>query len=380
MLGIVAILLGVFIFLWYQRGISPFDDKSEVNLLILGLDEVEGTSRSDTIVIAKIRKSKVDAIFIPRDTRVKFPSGKIRKINSAYRVGKTKLTRELVSSFLDLPTQYYIIIDYRGFEKIIDILGGVTINVESDLDYEDKAQNLYIHIPKGEQQLSGKEALDYARYRGKLGDLGRIERQQKLIKALLDKGIQFRGWQKLKNLIKTSYKYIETNLSLIDMLGLARLFEGITSDQVRIEQVPGTPVMIEGINYLEPNIVKTRELVDELMKGLDILTHSDVRVSVLNGNGVSRLASRVGQYLKKKGFSIAHIGDAETYNYQKNYLLDLSGDEKKMSLLKNALKTSFKVVNREGFTEHLEQIEAVTGYTPENVDFVFVFGKGFDIE
>lgn len=378
-LGILVMLLGALIFLWYRGELSSFNEGSKVNLLILGLDEVEGTSRSDTILAARIQKSKLDAIFIPRDIRVKFPNGQITKINSSYQLGKVNLTREIVSGFLDLPLRYYIIIDYQGFENIIDILGGVTIRVEKDLDYEDKSQNLHIHIPKGVQHLSGKEALDYARFRGKLGDLGRIKRQQKLIRALLDKGIQFKGWEKLKNLIKTTYQYIETNLSLIDMYGLARLCEGITSDQVGIEQIPGTSVVIEEVSYLEPNIVRTRELVSELMKGRDILTYSDVKVSVLNGNGVYRMAHRVGEYLKQRGFNIVHIGDAETYNYQENFVLDLCGEEKKLAMLKQALDAEFQVVKREEFTDHLEKIRKITGYSPTSEDFVFVFGKGFDI-
>lgn len=379
MLVVVIVLGGVFIYLWFQGGLSPFSKKGEVNLLILGLDQVEGTSRSDTIVAAKIQSSNIDAIFVPRDTRVRFPDGKLDKINSSYPKGKVKLTKEVVSSLLDFPIQYYIIIDYQGFEKIIDILGGVTINVEKDLDYEDKSQNLYIHIPKGRQHLSGQEALNYVRYRGKLGDLGRIERQQKLIRALLNKGIQFQGWDKLKELVKTAYQYIETNLSLVDMYGLAKLLEGISADQVKIARVPGTPVYIGGVNYLEPDIVGTKELVDEMMKGMDILTNSDIQVSVLNGNGVYGMAHRVGEYLKGKGFTVNHIGDADTYNYQQNYLLDLCEDERKLAKLKEALQSDLRVVQPEGFSNHLDKIKRITGYTPGSEDFVFIFGKGFNI-
>ncbi len=379
MLAVVAVLVGAFIYLWFQGGLSPFSKRSEVNLLILGLDQVEGTSRSDTIIATKVRRSNIDAIFVPRDMRVKFPNGELDKINFSYHRGKVKLTKEVVSSFLDFPLQYYIIVDYQGFENIIDILGGVTIDVEKDLDYEDESQNLYIHIPKGRQHLSGEEALNYARYRGELGDLGRIERQQKLIKALLNKGIQFKGWDKLKELVKTAYQYIESNLSLVDMYGLARLLEGISVDQVRIERVPGTPVTIEGVNFLEPDIVGTKELINELMKGMDILTNSDIKVSVLNGNGVYRMAHQVGEYLKEKGFTIDHIGDADTYNYEQNHLLNLCQDERKLTKLKRALQAELKVVQPEGFSDHLDKIKRITGYTLGSEDFVFIFGSGFNI-
>jgi hypothetical protein len=201
-----------------------------------------------------------------------------------------------------------------------------------------------------------------------------------LIKALLDKGIQFRGWNKLKNLIKTTYQYVETNLSLVDMYGLAKLLEGITSDQFKIEQVPGISVMIEGVSYLEPNIVRTKELVNEMLRGMEILTNYDVRISVLNGNGVYMMAHRVGEYLKKKGFTIAHIGDADTYNYEQNFLLDLCGNKEKLNMLKKNLPTDVQVVQREDFADNLGKIKRITGYSPEGEDFVFVFGRGFDIE
>jgi len=183
--------------LWRQ-GVFPVSPHpaERTNILILGLDQVGEAKRSDAILIVSIKEGDVRAISIPRDLRVKFPDGRLRKINAAYADGGVGLTRKVVSNFLDIPVHFHIVTGYEGFEKIIDLLGGVTLTIEKPLKYEDKAQKLFINLPAGTQKLMGKHVLDYVRFRDETGDWGRIKRQQNLIRALLAQGVQLKDFDR----------------------------------------------------------------------------------------------------------------------------------------------------------------------------------------
>src|SRR5690606_13458695 len=122
--------------------------------------------RTDTIILATIDKAEgsIHAVAIPRDTRVRIPgrSGYDR-INAAHAYGGPKLAVRTVEELLGIEIDYYVRIDYEGFETIIDTLGGVVIDVERPMRYVDRAQGLDIDLKPGVQLLNGKQALDYVR-------------------------------------------------------------------------------------------------------------------------------------------------------------------------------------------------------------------------
>ena len=110
------------------------------------------------------------------------------KIGHAYAYGKMPLLRETVVNYLGQPVNYYVLVNYETFPSVIDLLGGIEIDVERRMVYNDYAGKLFINIPKGRQVLDGKNALHYVRFRhDALGDIGRVERQQKFVKAVLNK-------------------------------------------------------------------------------------------------------------------------------------------------------------------------------------------------
>jgi len=377
------VLAGVAVLLW-RHGVFPISPQPDgrTNILILGLDQVGEAKRSDAILIVSIKEGDVKAISIPRDLRVKFPDGRLRKINAAYADGGVELTRKVVSNFLDIPIHFYIVTGYEGFEKIIDLLGGVTLTIEKPLKYEDKAQKLFINLSAGTQKLMGKQALDYVRFRDETGDLGRIRRQQNLIKALLAQGVQLKDFDTLKALIQTAYQYIDTDMALIDMYDLAKKLMGLREDQVTLRQIPARPVTAEGMSFLEPDIVKTAELVNELIKGIDVLTNSDIKVGVLNGNGVEGLARRVSDLLAAEDFQVVHIGNADNFEYTRSYIINAAGDENKAKRLEAELRGrtaegAIQIVKPEELGKRLEVI--ARGLNPKGVDLIFIAGKDFEL-
>lgn len=380
LLGLGSIALVVLIILFRPGGASLSQEGATI--LVLGLDEVEGRSRSDTIILAHIKGQEVSLISIPRDLRLRFPDGQFHKANAAYSLGQVGLARRVLSDFLEIPIPFYVILDYRGFQEIVDQLGGVTIQVEKRLKYDDEAQDLHIDIEPGEQLLDGKKALDYIRYRDESGDLGRIKRQQRFIRAILAKGLQNQSLSEVNSLIRALSSRVRTNLALVDLFDLAKQLQGLDPERVRLAQLPGDPMRIEQVEYLQPKIVETRNLIAGLIRGLDVLIPSEIRVGVLNGSGALALARNTATLLQEHDFQVPYYGNADNFNYKRSFLINLSGDPRKAELVRSVLPGEVKVVTAEEFTQlgegSLDKL-AQLGYNLTKVDLLFIGGPGFKV-
>ena len=358
----VLLLTALFFFLEYF-GIFPFSSDimsyNRVNILIVGCDEIENQGRADTIVFLSISPKTKDVLIlsIPRDTRVEIPERGMDKINHAYAFGGEKLISKTVSSFLDVPIHFYAVADFNGFVYIIDELGGVEIDVEKEMYYIDKAGGVEINLHPGKQMLDGKKALQYIRFRyDKLGDLGRIERQQKLALAVIKKMINFDSITKIPQISEGMKGYIETNIEAQDTVALANLFRGVNQEKFRVETVQSKPVYIEGISYLEPNV----EEVQQRVKSLIYAKNSGMKVEVLNGNAMAGIAHTIAKALELQGFEIVNIGNADTFNYEQTKIIVYS-----------------KEVNLDNqFKELFKDFEIVKEYQEQaNLDLVIILGR-----
>jgi len=358
-----VLLLAALFFLLEYFGIFPFSSDimsyNRVNILIVGCDEIENQGRADTIVFLSISPKTKDALIlsIPRDTRVEIPGRGMDKINHAYAFGGESLISETVSSFLDVPIHFYAVADFNGFVYIIDELGGVEIDVEKEMYYVDKAGGVEINLHPGKQILDGEKALQYIRFRyDKLGDLGRIKRQQKLALAVIKKMINFDSITKIPQISEGMKGYIETNIEARYTVALTNLFRGVNQEKFRIETVQGKPVYIEGISYLEPNVEEVQQRVKSLIYG----KNSGMKVEVLNGNSMMGIAHKIAQDLELQGFEIVNVGNADNFNYQQTKIIVYS---KEVSL-DNQFKGLFK------------DFEIVKEYQDQtNLDLVIILGK-----
>ncbi len=381
-LGAVVVVIGI-VLGWYfltQRHLGHMIAQGKrTNILLLGIDNAGENKRSDTMMLMSIAPDgSVALLSLPRDLRVKF-NGEFHKLNAAYALGGPDLARRVVSSFLGVEVPFYITLDYTGFEHMIDAIGGVTITVEEDMHYDDNRATppLHIDIKAGTQKMDGKTALDYIRFRSDpAGDLGRIARQQKLIKALLQKGMQNQDFKTLRRLIQEVHPYLHTDLSLIDLYDLAKILHGINESRIAMATVPTIPVTIDEISYLEPKVVEMEALVARMIKGINVLTNSDIKVAVFNGNGVRLMATTTADYLKARDFTITKIGNAESFNYDRTYIVVLT-DKKKAKMLAAALPQEATIVTPSEFEPHYS---ALKGIVPEGTDLILVAGKGFEVE
>jgi polyisoprenyl-teichoic acid--peptidoglycan teichoic acid transferase len=274
MIYFTLLLIILIVFLNYFR-IFPFNSNillsyNRINMLIVGCDEIENQGRADTIVLLSIspKTKNVIILSIPRDTRVEIPGRGMDKINHAYAFGGKELISKTVSSFLDIPINFYVIVDFIKFVNIIDELGGVEINIEKEMHYIDKAGGLNINLYSGKQILDGEKALQYIRFRhDNLGDLGRIKRQQKLVEALINKMMNLDSVKKIPQILEGLKTYLETDIKLQDAVALANLFKRVSQDKFIIETVQGNPVYINGISYLEPDTIEVQKKVKSLIYG-----------------------------------------------------------------------------------------------------------------
>jgi len=382
--GFVAVvILGVVVSVYFvnQRNFNKLAEQGErANVLLMGLDYVEGSSRSDTMMVASLDPDSggVKLISIPRDMYVKYPRGDFLRINAAYTRGGEKLARQVASDLLGLPIHFSVILDYEGFKELVDAIGGIEINVEKKLEYHDTAASppLHINIEPGQQVLQGGKALGYIRYRGGGSDLVRIERQQKFLKALLKQDINLRDWKELKALIDTARKYVKTNLSMVDMYDLGKAFKEIQMEDISMVTLPGRAAMVGEKSVLQPDIVGVREIVAEQVLDVDLLTRSDVQLVVLNGEGGTWLAHNAATKLEKMGFEVVETNNADRFDYSESYIVQLNDDEKVSSLLARAVDLDTKVVAKEEFSSTIEDLKQAGTNIPEDADLIFILGKG----
>ena len=214
-------------------------------ILASGVDDGNGGSDTNILVAVDTKTGYVYGVSIPRDSKA-IIDGKARKINYAYNKGGTKLLADTVSEQLGIPVDYTVCVNLKGFTALVDAIGGVDFDVPINMDYDDPVQNLSIHFKKGMQHLSGADALRVVRFRHNNDgtgygseDLGRMQTQQKFLKAVAKKMLSF------ENLISNPRKYaeifgqyVDTDLSVTDLAWFGMQVLGMGVDKIDFSTLP----------------------------------------------------------------------------------------------------------------------------------------------
>ena len=247
--------------------------KDKATVMIMGVDErADDVGRSDTLMFASIdpKKKQASLLSIPRDTRVHIEKYGWDKINAAYALGGRKLTQSTVEDLLDTPVDHYICINTRSFPRIIDAIGGVDIDVEKRMYYKDDWDDavpggLIIDLYPGMQHMDGVTAMSYVRYRDEEGDIGRIARQQKFMKAVMDKITSPSIIVKLPSAISEVISSVDTDLSVRQLLEFAGALKEAQANGLHTEMVEGRPLYIDEISYWIPDIKRTRTSLAKML-------------------------------------------------------------------------------------------------------------------
>jgi LCP family protein required for cell wall assembly len=209
----------------YLHQVNSFDGLADVMLLI----------RFDP------ENKKLVMLSIPRDTRVLVEGHGMKKINAANREGGPALTAKTASNLLGgVGIDRYVRINVLGVGKLIDALGGVTVHVPKDMKYQDDSQHLYINLKAGKQHLNGDQALQLLRYRrDDLGDIGRIQRQQMVMQALMEQSLNAGTLTQLPQILNVVKEHIDTNLTLEELLALLGFGTRTNRSNMQMLMVPG---------------------------------------------------------------------------------------------------------------------------------------------
>ena len=208
-----------------NQNIDPIKDP--ISILILGIDDNEdrqiGVARTDAILLATVNPTtgKISMVSIPRDTYTQINSpnfvGK-DKINSAYAYGEVEATIDAVENLMNVPINYYLTLDFKAFEDIVDAVDGVEIDVKFDYLEQNAKSEFVIQLERGRHLLNGEQTLAYARTRKVDDDIMRGSRQQEVMQAVLAKAMKLGSIPKFQNLISAVDGHFWTNMDMDAML------------------------------------------------------------------------------------------------------------------------------------------------------------------
>ncbi|MGC4378010.1 LCP family protein [Fictibacillus sp. Mic-4] len=250
---------------------GPLDLESgqPISILIMGVDErANDVGRSDTLVMVTVnpKDESIKMTSIPRDTRTEIVGhGTIDKINHSYAFGGPKMTIQTVEHFLNVPVDFYVKVNMKAFKKIIDALGGITVQNKFTF-----TTHKYT-FKQGELTLNGDQALDWARMRKKdpRGDLGRNERQRQVIQKVINEGAKPSTLTKLDDIINVLGKNIETNMTFDEMKTIQANYMGARK-HIQSVEIGGSPQTINGISYYVVPEQERLAVSNELKKHLGL--------------------------------------------------------------------------------------------------------------
>jgi LCP family protein required for cell wall assembly len=300
----------------------PFGGRDHVNILLLGADvsfDHSGTARTDTIkyISVDLKAPRISVLSIPRDTWVDVPNHRNGRINGAYQLGgryeadRIALARAtvegLLSEYTETPvtTDYYIRIQTGGFIKIIDALGGVQVDVEKDMDYEDPSQELFIHLKKGPQRLDGYNAMCYIRFRHDAeGDYGRIRRQDQLMHALANELSAPEARGRLPRILGPIMSMMVTDIAKTDIIALKRIVDQVGTAGIHTLTLPTVPCHKGAASVVE--VQDTRAAAQTIG---ELFTGPRPTVTVLNGSGRPGMGGEVGDALDTDVYNVIGVGN-----------------------------------------------------------------------
>ncbi|TAK04959.1 LytR family transcriptional regulator [Patescibacteria group bacterium] len=395
------------------------DDR--VNILLLGMGGWghDGPLLTDTMIVLSVKPSTGQAalISVPRDLLVEIPGYGWRKVNHAHALPENEkagtgsaVAAETIGKTLGMKIAYYVRVDFRGFVKLIDQLGGLTVTVDrsfTDAQYpagNDEVQT--VSFAKGTQKMNGETALIYARSRhggnGEGSDFARSARQQKILLALKDQVLSadtLSNPKKVAAIFDVARSYVQTNVQAWELLRLADVAQKVNPGELThlvIDDRAGgllVPANVEGSYVLVPrgndykilaaavnDIFAAQDAAgDAAPKTNGLAVAEPIRIDLQNGTKVAGLAARASNLLVERGYAVAAVGNAAKQNYERTVIYDLSGGRypEALTALKQSLNAEVSVT-LPGWIASADVPSGITLSAPAthgtNVDFLIILG------
>ncbi len=340
---------------------ETWDAIERLTLLLLGIDRRENEpSRSDTMILVSVDPVVRTAamLSIPRDLQLVVPGFGLQKMNAAYAFGEANdlpgggaaLAMQTVEANFGIRIDYFAEVDFQGFTKVVDIVGGLTLDVPypiKDDQYPNGIGNQYtrLYFSAGWQHMDGARALQYARTRNDDGDFSRARRQQQVLLALQDKAADLDLLLKADEMMVTLGDSVRTDLSPSQAIRLARLGSEIPRDQISQHSLlPALSVAEEdGPYYLVPDWAAVGDILSDFTgtpvtppaAALALADH-DVPIRIENGTANPGLAARVTDLLLSNGFTdVTYAPAADPGSHPRTTVIDTAGNVATAALVAN---------------------------------------------
>ncbi|HLV81287.1 MAG TPA: LCP family protein [Chthonomonadaceae bacterium] len=269
----------------------PAEQQSSINVLLMGCDHdyeerrpvpiMSSPGRSDALLLAHVdfEHNLINVLSIPRDAAVRIPGHGITKINAAHSIGGNDLSVETIRSVFGVQPDYYLSLNFEGFQKVVDALGGVDVTVRKPLNYDDNWGNLHVHLKPGFQHLNGYKAMGYVRIRHSDSDLMRAERQHEFLEALRSRVVEPSAFLKLPTALNALADNIQTNLKTEQMLTLANFARKLPRQNIQLATLP----CLEGPSYVYIRVPQSTDVIRKMFFYDDALAADGINVSVPDG-------------------------------------------------------------------------------------------------
>ena len=337
--------------------------------------------RSDTMMVLRVDPGagRASLLSLPRDLWVPLASGGNQRLNTAIQVGGASELIATIARYLGVPINHYIQVDFAGFQRLVDVVHGV--KVYFDHPARDTRSGLDISAA-GCVRLEGDQALAYVRSRhyqrfengrwrtDPSADLGRISRQQDfIVRALrrsVDEGV--RNPVILDRLVNAALDTVAVDdlLTADDIITLGRAFRGFDPGALDLYSLPVTDDVVGGadvLRLLDAEAQPTLERFRGTTSGA--VGPGDIRVTVLNGSGITGQASQISDALATVGFGAAGVGEAERFDVTVARVRYVAGDEAQADLVARYLEPAPLVEQVDGPLP--ADVEVVTGTQPTQV-------------
>ncbi len=327
-----------------------------VNILLLGVDRRPSERcpcRTDTMMIATLdsKTNTAGLVTIPRDLFVPIPDVGDNRINTAsfygelykFPGGGSALAKRTVEYNFGRRIHFYVQIDFAGFRKAVDALGGIDLEVARAIDdpnYPDEKFGVkHIVIPAGKVHMNGEMALQYARARHiDGGDFGRAKRQIQVLFAIRDRALKLDIVTKLPSLMQSMWGIVETDIPPSTALALANIGAKVKTENIKTASVDESMTVQFRNNQnavvLWPDRVKIGRMMDQIIPPENTLADQVARMKqegaqilVLNGTASQTIAEQTARYLMGQGLQVTAIGNADRADYSKTVLIDYNGEK-----------------------------------------------------
>lgn len=362
----VIALAGTYFFINWQKDVQDKEsgDKNIIERLVVPEKKEEPVvtclflgvngNLTDFIMLGQYNPNtrEIALLSIPRDTNVGNNSVD-GKINSAYSSrGMDKLKKQ-VTEITGIEIDYHVLFKTKILRQVVDKIGGVTVDVPINMNYDDPYQNLYIHLKKGTQKLTGSQAEQFCRFRKNNdgsgypgGDVERTKAQQKFIKAFISELLKVDNVSKIPDLINIVLEGTKTNVTLNIAKEYIDDVIALKTDRITTNTLPGSARMGKSplgymTSYYYYDAEKTKTMVDEMFHSSSIVsgettvsvTSSNVvgkdesgeltvRVELLNAGTTSNVINNLVDKLRKENFYVVKIGNYDTSKKEASRIID----------------------------------------------------------